>query len=964
MARDNVTFSFRIDSARASAAIKELTQALERLNATNVKVDKNLKTTKRGIDDVGRTSAASAVNFQTATQGMLNLSTAAVQTYTSISNLDRANNRAKMSIIAVARAEDLLNNKKQRLNEMTAQGITSGNKYANMQREIATAESDLTVKIEKRGIEQAAVNDIYMLFATNIANVTISSMQTLAILDKNQIMLTGAKTIAQKISNASMFVGAKAAYAKAAAHAMESTAMAGATGITIGLTGAVHGLTAAVRAFMSSNPLLLAAMALSTVAFAVHETNILGTKSAMDEYLGIQPSFQDEVDASRNATEEFNDALGTQETKLFSLPSAYSGLVRELENIKDKYKDVTAVVKENTNAIIINNSTSGIGKRQSPNFSSGGVTTQQTAAGQAIPQGVYASTDIPFAAYADTGSQQITDQPHGVQATLQNRFVGEAGSRINLPVGTGMQHKMGLIDGKSAPIFGFTKTNDGSYMPQGPSANSIIESFINEAIMEGGKDIAQSLGVTTEEGMQIYVSDPDFLKVKERIILNVIQNKLSGVEGQSFKVFTPDSYVDFKRDEAFKKIQKDIKDNNKNKIKMLGKEKAMRGSMRQLFQTFAGPLGLSDSLFKGTLDKTALKALGGVRYVQGKLVYQEKKARLAPSMLRDALAGKAWAFDEDDPFDQLLRETITQPGGKIFDTGQLNLMFASKDFSPSRKAAYDKYGVDIGKIGDVISKEDAERFGMYQAVGNAMNGQVGGQQYTNLFSSFGGSATAAYQVPRGSIATPKHIMKAIRNQDGFANGIGRYLENLTALLTGKKQKLQYRNSFNHKTQTFIGESRGTLNNALDFGFRANQDFVERLNQSLVGIDPQKEGALQRARQNAESSVSIAEEFLKMQFGLLRGVGIESTTVSAIAGEIGLQGGLPAGFINNLQVLSQMKRSDFNDYDIIHESQNKLNMTHQDVFAIRFDAKRGDDELRDRIRFQDRLESIHSGTAVL
>ena len=43
---------------------------------------------------------------------------------------------------------------------------------------------------------------------------------------------------------------------------------------------------------------------------------------------------------------------------------------------------------------------------------------------------------------------------------------------------------------------------------------------MNKAIMEGGKDIALSLGVSTEEGIEIYMNDPDFQKVKERIILN------------------------------------------------------------------------------------------------------------------------------------------------------------------------------------------------------------------------------------------------------------------------------------------------------------------------------------------------------------------------------------------------------------------------------------------------------------
>jgi hypothetical protein len=38
------------------------------------------------------------------------------------------------------------------------------------------------------------------------------------------------------------------------------------------------------------------------------------------------------------------------------------------------------------------------------------------------------------------------------------------------------------------------------------------------------------------------------------------------------------------------------------------------------------------------------------------------------------------------------------------------------------------------------------------------------------------------------------------------------------------------------------------------------------------------------------------------------------------------------------------------------------MTNQEVFAIRFNGNRGDEELLDRIRFQDRLESMSSGTS--
>ena len=966
MARDNVTFTFRIDSARASAAIKELTQALERLNATNVKVDKNLKSTQRQITNTGTNAAASAVNFQTATQGMLNLSTAAVQTFTSISNLDRAHNRAKMSIIAVARAEDLLNNKKQRLNELTEQGVTSGNKYNNMLREIATAEADLTVKQEKRGIEQAAVNDIYMLFATNIANVTISSLQTITVLLGQEKVARLASAAATKLQTLALRHGTTVQVASNVATKQAIFAQTGYSFASVKATIATHGLSVALKGLtMSFAPLMIATAALTAV-WAIHESDILGTKSALDEYLGVQNDFQSEVDASRNATEEFNNALETQEDKLFSLPSSYSGLVRELENIKDKYKDVTAVVKENTNAIIINNSTSGISKRPSPNFSSGGVTTQQTAAGQAIPQGVSASTDIPFAAYADTGSQQITDQPHGVQATLQNRFVGEVTSRIQLPVGTGMQHKMGLIDGSSAPIYGFTKTDDGSFMPQGPSANKIIEEFMNRAIMEGGKDIAQSLGVSTEEGIEIYMNDPDFQIVKERIILNVISNKFRGIEGQQFKVFTPESWVDFKRDEGFKEAQKQAKESVKNKIKMLGKEKAMRGSMRQLAQTFAGPLRFSDSLFKGTMDINALKKLGGVRYVQGKLVFQEKKARLAPSRLRDALAGKSFMFDEDDPFDQLLRQTITQQHN-IFDTDELNLMFEAQDFSPSRKAAYEEYGVDIGKVGDVIPKKDALRIGMLQSMSKQYQG-IGGRADALINLQFGGSATAAYQVKRNADGTSpikrnQKFIDEMRERDRLTNlkRFGGYSSRKEFIRAGKERESQefiqaqifsdyftgigrvgrYTGMTGLRSQlNSIKQRADTVKTALSSAGLSYKTFNAR-----TGL-PRSATAWQR--HNFEKQWNAVRSFNDNQYA-------KAKQINILQQDFGV-----TGFTGSALTLPSLQ-DEVARQDALIKS---IGLDRTEAFQIVDTAGRGREEIDDRIRFKDRMNSMSTGVSVL
>jgi hypothetical protein len=319
MARDNVTFKFRIDLTQMTIKGKQAIKILEDIEMKSGKAAAGMSRMGTASAKSGQQTAAAAINFQTATQGMLNLSTAAVQTYTSISNLDRANNRAKMSVIAVARAEDLLANKLERQNTLRASGLAGSQKDINITKEIATAKADLTVKTEKMGIEQSAVNDIYMLFASNIANVTISSMQTIAILDKNSVILNGAKAVGMKLNNFLSINAARAAYSQAAAEAVNSTSKAVATGVTGTLTVAMYGLAAATRAVVAANPLLLIAMAGLTVAWAVHESDILGSKTALDGYLGVEKDHLEIMEAERlaaNGLTEANQGLANSYKKL------------------------------------------------------------------------------------------------------------------------------------------------------------------------------------------------------------------------------------------------------------------------------------------------------------------------------------------------------------------------------------------------------------------------------------------------------------------------------------------------------------------------------------------------------------------------------------------------------------------------------------------------------------------------
>ena len=162
--RDTVTFRFRLDAKEMQRLIKALEADAARFGSTMQRVGGQSQQAGSQIRKTGTDAAASAVNFQTATQGALNLSTAIVQTYTSISNLDRANNRAKMSIIAVARAEDLLANKIERQNALREAGLGGSQKYVNITKDFITRDtkSRLESQKQKELKKNKSANTIYI----------------------------------------------------------------------------------------------------------------------------------------------------------------------------------------------------------------------------------------------------------------------------------------------------------------------------------------------------------------------------------------------------------------------------------------------------------------------------------------------------------------------------------------------------------------------------------------------------------------------------------------------------------------------------------------------------------------------------------------------------------------------------------------------------------------------------------
>jgi len=926
MARDNVTFSFRIDSARASASIKELTRVLEKLGATSIQTGGKLNQTEKGVNNLGKSAASSAVNFQTGTQGLLNLSTAAVQTYTSISNLDRANNRARMSIIAVARAADLLNSKKQRLNEMEAAGVTSGGKYVNMQREIATAVADHTEKLEKQKIEQAAVNDVYMLFATNIANVVISSTQTIVILLGHERSARLASAVATKLQTSAVVTNTKAMFLQIKSiNMLKITTLVG-TAINAGFTGSIVLMTKALRGFMSSHPILLGMMAASVLAFAAYETNFRGIKDAIDNLMPTEKDHISLLAKERAEMDALNGTIDAHVDKVFKLPRTYSEAASQLKVLTKQLEESNKVFEKHPNF--------------RPASEAGG---NQTANGLSIVlPTAYASEVDPYDSYlpknygqmaAGAGSFSMSGSPTAFG--LGGRALGTGGLKVQEEfLASEKKSLIKEIQQNELSIYGNTitfseaeaKFNSGSI----PDLNIDLQKRLN-AYFEGEKLVIQRL------------SGGGFAT-------NVVEDKtiLAGL-----KQYTPETYALEQHREIVKEQVKAITDKKETELKI--EADSLHISVDELKR-------------RRNLSKTSTYVPGIGNVDKGQVDKIKESRQIRSSLLQGDLS----SLPTDTMFDRLVKDSFSSShknsglspflrqgslSGKIYDTDELNLMFAARDFSPSRKAAYDKYGVDIGKAADNYSEADAERFGMYQATGNAMNGQVGGQQYTNLFSSFGGSATQAYQVDKlASSPTLTNFHNRVRRGNSFVNGRGGLMLNAINIIKGGRM---ITSSAFRSMNTHIAEAE-IIQKAVQMGIKSAPGGWMDMVAQVPEVNIESEDNMAQALSAMGSLALIASQYISRVEGAKSAVGFTSSTLETSK----LFGFSGASLYHNIMLLSNTKRTNFSNTEIAEESKNKLSLTNSQTFAIRFNSTRGDTELQDRFRYVDQLEAMSSGTSPL
>jgi len=166
-----ITLRIEVDAKEFKRLMKGSTQDLSKFKS-------QVESTTPSMNKLGETATTTAVRFQTLTQGTINLVTSFTQAYTSISNLQKAKTSLQAAAVGVERAIDLQRRKQFMLNEEMKKAAPNMKKVELLTNELATAHDDLAVKQQRVKDQADQVNDTYILFGLNIANVGFSAVQT------------------------------------------------------------------------------------------------------------------------------------------------------------------------------------------------------------------------------------------------------------------------------------------------------------------------------------------------------------------------------------------------------------------------------------------------------------------------------------------------------------------------------------------------------------------------------------------------------------------------------------------------------------------------------------------------------------------------------------------------------------------------------------------------------------------
>jgi hypothetical protein len=1005
-------------------AIADYGKLLAAANNTNQGITKGSNKAKMSVDQlggsIGKTSqgaAAGAVGFQTMSMGMLNLSTSAVQTYTSLSNLDRVQNRAAASAVGLQRAQDLLARKQTQLVKLQEAGNGAGRDAVLITKEITTATNDLAVKADKLKIEQAAVTDVYMLFFANIANVGVSTMMVMSnmmsaaqVAKLKDIVTTKAQIVWNRLKIMNDWKNVGSTSAATVATNLRSIATAAMTVVTKIATVAMIGLNAA------TGVIGVAIMALAAVVLIL-TTNMYGVTDAIKAFLGIESESTKAVDDGTVAINEQTMALDKQN-------KSYKDMTQPMQNYIKMMKE--AALQSGDLSRIKHAAQIGVGGGSgfspgvgSPNYSSGGATGSGISAGGGGDTGSFTSTNtvggsdrftssigpgkaVPGQSVIET--VQDISKPNVSRRNTTNRYSNsfEAANeplieRGDIATNTsygGLIPDYTLKDGGSNWINsatpGYSVSNKNPFAPVNPSYNSMYPSPKASWVKPNGNRFSMN----NKSKMSGTVKSPLSL-------IDIFRNNggtgMGSLTGESVDNFgalgSAEGAMQFYSLQPTEQESWLI-----GQLESLPENSPQYNEMFQLFKTTS----LETNNF--TMESPARKAMkiemikgadnffGGVDNISSELGgYRPTGISESITSNRSGLAFFLQGKDKLDP-----SRTIFHAGTGGLEIAQ-NMLAGNENFgrSSGMVAALSRLqaqGLDFTKTNTNLGTHSMTQF---NAMNQGYNVSSGGRGYSQSEIDAGANANTTWN-GRASDAFYAANRKAdMMANTGFNNIIG-----YAGDIFGGSFKGSPGNRSTLPTPTHWQKFATTQSMAKVFGSDeiANQEMAQSKQQLDIDLASGRPGGIQpfinryyersaaiAARSNSRAAASIGS--LGINFnpnandghwykyvvgkGKIR-YGWRKTSLSSedqIRADIMASDNVILPSVSRLRAISASfaNNGNFTNFDntaITQEAMGTLGMTEQKVFDLRFNETRGDRELENRMRHIEQQAASSSGTSPL
>tara|TARA_R110002167_G_scaffold88676_3_gene239215 strand:+ start:2392 stop:5217 length:2826 start_codon:yes stop_codon:yes gene_type:complete len=930
----------RIDLKDAMGRITQLQQGMGAVGTAGVKagsqVAQGMQQASGAMKNAGQTAASTAVNFQTMGQGMLNLSTSAVQTYTSISNLARAENRAAASAVGLERANDLLARKEEQLKKIIEAGNGAGRDAILIRKEIATATQDLAVKTDKLKIEQEAVTDVYLLFFANLANVGVSTMMIYKTMMEGQTKATvwnsivkGKNTIVTKFNSLAQWNSSKSFLASSVASKTATGGLVAQTLATRIATVATKGLT------MALGPIGLIIIGISAAMLA-YETNFKGFRDGVNSFLGIQDDFNEGLGETKDGMDELGESTDNLGGKVDKLPETW----KQARTAMNRYRDDLLSVRnaQNLAADATERLNGNIAISLSGFNGTSGPKTEEKKKGLF---GILESlSKLEFKgnqAYAEEFQPQLPRTVIEVQLDLGIVPKAKFSMVGGLPIVSGIENE------ELTTLFEDARLRESVGEYRGYEYNLAKKVKEDKARV----DKLTKFGVYSMIGTDIiYGRDPDEFDVfrgGEYLISNESDSKLSKILGKDISIYEANRI--YKRaqagDSTLTKKERDVAKAFSMDLGLLNKDQGKDESKRLMtldnrdfikqalfvdIGAVANVIPRTEALRLAVMQKTMTKQFtnttGGK--TAGVARTLAENGGIPKEML--SLMQTYSRQDQDVMYNKMLGNGTISATQAYQITGELNW---ARKAEWKAELAFDDYMANSG-LGNRI-KSAGNVFGSgsagYQQLGMGYRSALPSPMHWQMNGNIGSSAKT-------------FGADEIANQE-MIDALNWY----NSEVASRGESVHFINAYYEQTMAIAARSNARVAAKIK---TIGIDFDPNLKQGYWGYSIDRKGRPTYPRRWINTAPTPDQQ-IRMDI------------------QAGPEVSLPSA--NRLQAISESfavngNFSDFNNTAITNDAMDSLGITEQKVFDIRFESTRGDRELENRMRHIEQQAASSSGTSPL